>query len=199
MPEKWMGISTWAEVLPLSPEYQYYHTNEISDNQKSDVLMIDIYPSTHPGYFYVSRISSAINLDVEYLIRPIYLDGVESILTRWGYNVHQMNWMWRKVAPSRKSPWHPPQIVKSSNFVYFIESPDLGLVKIGVSTDPCDRLKSLQTAHPRKLYLRAVIPGDSEVERSIHKKFSHLQEMNEWFRMTDEILSFVENISKEQK
>ena len=74
--------------------------------------------------------------------------------------------------------------------VYFIRQEGKGNqpIKVGFSHDPDERIKSLQTGNPNRLYLGASIPCDSEdiarmLEKTLHwllkKKYRKLH--GEWF------------------
>jgi len=72
---------------------------------------------------------------------------------------------------------------------YFIANSEMTIVKIGRSVDPMGRLKTLQTTSSTLLELIKVIDGN--IERFLHKKFSHLKLHGEWFSFTDEIKDFL--------
>lgn len=79
-------------------------------------------------------------------------------------------------------------------WVYFIrETGDDGHIKIGTTTaSPHVRLRALQTANPRPLELIGAIPGDATVERSLHERFAHLRLTGEWFKSSQELVTFIE-------
>lgn len=77
------------------------------------------------------------------------------------------------------------------SFAYFIESGMTGLIKIGRSVDPENRLKSLQTASPDKLTLLKVIPEQVVSESELHERFAHLRRQGEWFEAAEEIQEFI--------
>lgn len=72
--------------------------------------------------------------------------------------------------------------LEESGYYYFIHAPDVGMVKIGYSIDPEERLLSLQIGSPCKLYLIAKYPGDVEDERALHARFSSYRSHGEWFK-----------------
>lgn len=80
------------------------------------------------------------------------------------------------------------------NWVYFIgpvcdSLPDF--IKVGVSGDPSRRLSQLQTASVRELAVVGVLPGDFDLERRIHIRFSSLRVNGEWFRVTGDLATFM--------
>jgi len=68
---------------------------------------------------------------------------------------------------------------------------DEGFVKIGYSKDIVSRIEALQPGAPEKLELVGRMPGTIQMERAIHKQFSHLRKRGEWFHFTDELWDFV--------
>jgi hypothetical protein len=80
-----------------------------------------------------------------------------------------------------------------SRRIYFIERPDTGEIKIGVSGQPRRRLADLQTAHGEPLQLLVVFIGDERDECYLHGLFEADRKLGEWFRATDEIRSFANN------
>ncbi len=75
--------------------------------------------------------------------------------------------------------------------VYFIRHGLKGAVKIGTSLNVIDRLKTLQCAHPDDLYLIGAMVGDEDVEKKLHRQFSHLRIRGEWFRAENELLEYI--------
>ena len=68
-------------------------------------------------------------------------------------------------------------------YVYFIQSGDIGPVKIGWTSYGVERrLTELQCGNPEVLHIRRVIDGMSlRDEFEMHKRFSHLRIRGEWF------------------
>ncbi len=80
--------------------------------------------------------------------------------------------------------------------IYFVRSgPPGGPIKIGVTVDLLKRIKLLQTGNPEKLVLLRAITGDALLERELHARFKHIRIHGEWFKPTDELLSFIDQIS----
>jgi Meiotically up-regulated gene 113 len=82
------------------------------------------------------------------------------------------------------------EIVANEPVVYFI-SPDDGTVKIGFTTCLKSRLRSLRTAHPKKLMILLVVPGTREDEQELHRRFSNLRVRGEWFKLDETIRDFI--------
>jgi predicted GIY-YIG superfamily endonuclease len=71
-------------------------------------------------------------------------------------------------------------------YVYLIQN-GRSHIKIGVSANPVDRMRELQTASSKPLRLLASFPFKSReeafgVEQELHKKFNHLLISGEWFK-----------------
>ena len=72
--------------------------------------------------------------------------------------------------------------------LYAIEAPASGLVKIGSSSDPAGRFKTIQAMSPEMLEMRIISPVDGrELEKSFHERFAHLRHHGEWFRKEQEL------------
>lgn len=69
----------------------------------------------------------------------------------------------------------------TGSFVYFIQQGDDGPVKIGVATDPQERLGALQIGNPDPLYLRQAVPGSFPLEYELHSRFGEWHVRGEWF------------------
>lgn len=80
------------------------------------------------------------------------------------------------------------------SYVYFIKAEGLNRVKIGISKNPEERLKQLQIGSPFKLSLIATTPGNIELERSLHNKFSHIICDGEWFHLTMELENYINTL-----
>lgn len=94
-------------------------------------------------------------------------------------------------AGPRPAPRKPFQ-----RLVYFIATIDSKMVKIGASQDVQARFKKLQAASPQNLYIAAVTPGGTKLERELHHKFSKDHSHFEWFHFSDEIKAYIqENIA----
>ncbi len=78
---------------------------------------------------------------------------------------------------------------QSASVVYFALAGDL--VKIGVTTNPTDRLAALSTTSAVDLSLIKTIPGDVRLERELHQRFSDLRVRGEWFRYTEQLADFI--------
>jgi len=77
--------------------------------------------------------------------------------------------------------------------VYFIGSPSLHSIKIGIATKSViKRLKQLQTSNPEKLKIYGVI--ENGIEKKEHEKFANLRQQGEWFAKTQELKDFILNI-----
>lgn len=89
--------------------------------------------------------------------------------------------------------------VINNNYVYFIGNIEYKIVKIGFSSNPQNRLKSLQTGCPYKLKILKKIEGNSHLEKDYHKIFKDFNMEGEWFELRGELLDFVnktQNITK---
>lgn len=60
--------------------------------------------------------------------------------------------------------------------------------KVGYSTNPAKRVAELQTGNPRLLRLHLARPGTEADERALHAKYQQHNVLQEWFRLTKELL-----------
>lgn len=87
---------------------------------------------------------------------------------------------------------HPPRI-------YFINAPELDLMKIGWSTNIADRLRAIRSSElggelrDTELVLVGSIPGDCFGEHVLHRHFACARVQGEWFQ-SDAIRHFVDDI-----
>ncbi len=76
--------------------------------------------------------------------------------------------------------------------IYFIQDEASLAIKIGFTNgDPEERLKTLQTGCPGKLWLIHTTPGDQAFEKDLHDRFAQARVNGEWFRPVPAILWFV--------
>lgn len=80
----------------------------------------------------------------------------------------------------------------SESSVYFLHSPANNRVKIGYSTNPSNRIRSILTSSPTELKLLAVINGTRDDEQLLHQRFAHLRVHLEWFSAEPELLQHIE-------
>ena len=75
---------------------------------------------------------------------------------------------------------------------FIIENEDLinQRIKIGISKNPAQRLKNLQTGNSRKLALMGWIDSENDriLEKEFHQKYSEFNVIGEWFEINHEIV-----------
>ena len=82
--------------------------------------------------------------------------------------------------------------------IYFIQEGKDGAIKIGYSSDPETRLRSMQTGNSSRLYLRKVFEGGRQAEAEVHERLDGLRirDDGEWFEPASEVfdrLDFLDN------
>ena len=80
--------------------------------------------------------------------------------------------------------------------IYFVKAKGSAYIKIGYSSDVPARIRQLQTSHPKKLMVQAILPGGYQTEVGIHELFGHLRTKGEWFRLSDELSYFLRAIRR---
>ena len=83
-----------------------------------------------------------------------------------------------------------------SDHVYFLQAQSLGLIKIGTSSNVSKRIAALQTASPDALTVLGCIPGDCEIERSLHARFAEERVRGEWFTPSERLVDFIDGVTK---
>lgn len=84
-------------------------------------------------------------------------------------------------------------------YVYLISDLNNYTYKIGISKNPENRLKSLQTGNDRKLKIihKVLCNNYLEVERALHNQYNFLKVSGEWFELSDEdVNNFSESCNK---
>ena len=67
--------------------------------------------------------------------------------------------------------------------LYIIQSDVSGAIKIGISKNPKNRMRQLQTGSPYKLKLLTIVNGRGDLERSLHESLKPYKKAckGEWF------------------
>ncbi|MCL8489068.1 GIY-YIG nuclease family protein [Bradyrhizobium denitrificans] len=81
--------------------------------------------------------------------------------------------------------------VRSAPLVYLISTDNPEFVKIGFTTCLERRLSSLRTASHVEPTVHLTIQGPPSLERELHARFAASRHNREWFRLTDDIRSFI--------
>lgn len=84
-------------------------------------------------------------------------------------------------------------------YIYLIQSQDEGYYKIGTSKYPNKRLLQLQTGNssPLKLIETYQTEHANQIERALHRRYSHFHKEGEWFDLSiGEEASFIIDCQK---
>jgi len=82
------------------------------------------------------------------------------------------------------------------SIVYFVRSESGGPIKIGVAVDVKSRVSNIQVGRPDRVLLIATEEGGREKERELHRRFATARIDGEWFTATEELLRYIENLSR---
>lgn len=86
-------------------------------------------------------------------------------------------------------------IERAPTFIYFVKPIAMdGPIKIGCSVEPKGRLVSLMSWCPFELEILATAPGGYAEEKRLHHKFAADHLRSEWFRTTNELLRFIDQV-----
>lgn len=81
-------------------------------------------------------------------------------------------------------------------FIYALECE--GFVKIGVTTNPRNRLAVAQTMSPFNVSLIGSYEGDDKDERSLHSEFAEYHHKGEWFRKEGRIAQWCDALARQR-
>lgn len=73
--------------------------------------------------------------------------------------------------------------------IYFVRCNQF--VKIGYSSEPKERVWTLQTATPYKINILFFMPGDRWLEKDLHNRFGEYQHKGEWYKPEGRLLTFI--------
>jgi len=79
----------------------------------------------------------------------------------------------------------------AKNYVYFMQNPANGHIKIGQSAHPDKRKKQVQRDVGARLKILATLE-DVPLERVLHERFDKYRLYGEWFRPAPELVKFIE-------
>ncbi|MCC2250067.1 GIY-YIG nuclease family protein [Virgibacillus sp. AGTR] len=88
---------------------------------------------------------------------------------------------------------------EKDGFIYLVKDNASNLVKIGITTNHVNRLKSLNTMVPLGVTTIAVIPSKryESLEKEVHERYKHKRRNGEWFDFNDDdvksCLDFIKN------
>ena len=78
---------------------------------------------------------------------------------------------------------------KPDVYVYFLQGKVTKLIKIGLSSNPRKRIKSLQLSE--EVEFLGVIKGDKRLEDELHYRFADYRKIGEWFEPAPELVAFI--------
>jgi len=79
-------------------------------------------------------------------------------------------------------------------WIYFLEAPEIGHIKIGRAQNLMARHGSIQSGSPVKIIILVAFLAKDFVENALHAEFKAHQVMGEWFRPADDLLKFIDNV-----
>jgi hypothetical protein len=159
----------------------------IGRSPDSEIILVE--PSTQDDFWFVTKISSGI---AEGLARPIHRLGLNAVLGALQIEPKECRWSTKLCSPKSKSAFLAEQreVTAPEPYVYFIQG--AGLIKIGVSLYPQERLEALCLWSPVPLKLLAIVPGGYKLETKLHKMFAAFRVHGEWFYPTRDLIAIIE-------
>ena len=145
---------------------------------------------------------------VHYRFGKNFLDVLKNEICKYSWGTSDSRWdrYWEKKLEKDKAKKMAYKLQEKQNeeaekfkqefpgYVYFTQGESGGAVKIGYTTNPESRLKTLQTSYPDILKILCLIPGDEKTEKEYHEKFKDIRLNGEWFKPTEEILKEIEEL-----
>lgn len=80
--------------------------------------------------------------------------------------------------------------------VYFLQGGTQKLIKIGTSNNLAYRLDTIASCSPDPIEVLVTVPGDTGLERALHKKFAKYRCHHEWFYPEPELVELIDAIQK---
>lgn len=74
--------------------------------------------------------------------------------------------------------------------IYFLEWPEMGLIKIGCTEYLPQRLSQIRSTGWLASRFLAIMPGSLKRERLLHERFAEYRVWGEWYHGADEIRAF---------
>lgn len=93
-----------------------------------------------------------------------------------------------------RTPDENKKIFSPMTSTYLVKNPRTGLIKIGRSISPGQRVRTLSTASGDNLETLLLIPFDMEGE--LHKKFAEIRGVGEWFEDDGRIAEWIEQYKR---
>lgn len=84
----------------------------------------------------------------------------------------------------------------TASHVYFVQQGEDGPIKIGLAKNVVARLDGLRASNPSELYVRAIVPGDHDLEAEIHLRFAKHHIRGEWFHPDLALLGYIASLPK---
>lgn len=107
------------------------------------------------------------------------------------------NYIQREALMRHFPPRRKPKGQVDTRSVYFIQAVSGGLVKIGVATNPEDRLAQIQHMSPVPLRIIATLPGAGQQgEAALHQRFAGARRHGEWFEPVAELVALIEGAAQ---
>lgn len=126
--------------------------------------------------FYIDKKS----MTEEYTRRPLYWNGIISVLQDYGYCIHDLDTYPCDAihGPNERKTVKARQI----EGIYILQNENGGPIKIGQTDNVTARIAQLQTGNPYKLVLRIYCPYmPYGTESMLHRKYAQFNVHGEWF------------------
>lgn len=137
--------------------------------------------------------------EINFSLAPLFIDNSRAIVVKhFGETVDYLigeRYFYELKEISDDVAEKTAEIIEKIICTYFFLDESRGIVKIGKSTNPRERIKGINCG--AKLEIIHEIPQD--IEKKLHRKFKHINVHGEWFKFTDEIKLFINESKKTLK
>jgi hypothetical protein len=123
-----------------------------------------------------------------------YVDGsTEEVGVGDGWDEEHARWVCRigtvtRSLVSKSTPVRAEPRPEHPTRVYFVQAGESGPVKIGVTGNIEDRVRTMQTGSPQPLRVLATFPGGFDLEARLHRMFAPHRVHGEWFAPAPDLL-----------
>ena len=122
---------------------------------------------------------------------PLKLEHIRCLFQMIRLTSPQIGWRWEEWRPEGR---HPTLDFGHIRYVYFIQSTEGGLIKIGYSAKPQSRLATMQSGCPVPLQVLRIFPAILAIEGVLHFQFKEERRHGEWFYPSDRLVSLIRSV-----
>jgi hypothetical protein len=135
----------------------------------------------------IARAGNKITAENSHLFKAAYINSTDTEKALFPFG-----WLFSEPSPEKRP-----------TYIYMVKSASTGLVKIGRSINPTQRIAAIRTQSGQDLTVVCVEESAPDLEQVLHRKFTKHRVCGEWFDLTadqiDEALSVVSQFQLRSK